>query len=204
MLLRCRVLGTIDFQNLRYLFVFNTSGSGFTPYANSLNTQFLNFSFILQFGGTALSGAGFSLFQVIPLASGGFQTVALQSPPQFVTSFNANSNGLGNEFTFTFNRFLLTPLQSTSPTPVASPTPVGVPTQANGVPSLWAINLFSAAADGTAIDGIAFGGISDTTFTDWTVDTTQVFDRPENKASGFSQVSNVNAQITAGEVINQP
>jgi hypothetical protein len=206
MLVRYRVLGTLDFANLRYLVVFNTSGNGLTPYANSLNTSFLNFSFILIFGGSQVGGASFGLLQVIPIASGGFQTVALQPLPQFVTSFNANSSGQGNEFTFTFNRLLLTPLQSTSPSPTPSPTaaPTAIPTLLSGVSSLWAINLFSADANNNPIDAIAFSGISDTTFSSFVVNTLAPFDVPVNKAPGFTQVSNINGQITAAEIINEP
>ncbi len=79
MLIRYRVAGTLDFTNLRYLVVFNTNGNGHTPYANSLNTAFLNFSFILVFGGTQVGGASFALLQVIPIGSGGFTTVAASS-----------------------------------------------------------------------------------------------------------------------------
>jgi hypothetical protein len=205
MSIRYRVLGTLDFVNLRYLVVFNTSGNGQTPYANALNTAFLNFSFILVFGGSQAGGASFGLLQVIPIASGGFQTVALQVNPQ-LGFLNANSDGTGNQFTFTFNRLLLTPLASTSPGPTSTPSaaPTSIPTLASGVSSLWAINLFSADANNNPIDGIAFSGISDTTFNSFVVNTLDTFDVVVNKPLGYTQVSNINAQIVAAEVINQP
>ena len=209
MLIRYRVLGPLDFTNLRYLVVFNTNGNGLTPYANSLNTLFLNFSFILVFGGTQVGGAAFGLLQVIPIASGGFQTVALQVNPQLAT-LNANSSGQGNEFTFTFNRLLLTPLQSSSPAPTATPTatptaaPTAFPTLLSGVSSLWAINFFSADANNNPIDAIAFNGISDTTFSSFVVNTLTTFDVPVNKTPGYTQVTNASAQIVAAEVINEP
>ena len=206
MLVRYRVAGVLDFTNFRYLVVFNTNGNGLTPYANSLNTAFLNFSFILIFGGTQLAGASYGLLQVIPIASGGFQTVALQINPQFVTAFNQNSSGTGNEFTFTFNRLLLTPLQTTSPSPTSTPTaaPTAYPTLLSGVSSLWAINLFSTDANNNPIDAIAFSGISDPTFNSFVVNTLAPFDVPVNKTPGFSQVASANAQIIAGEIINEP
>lgn len=205
MLIRYRVLGTLDFANLRYLVVFNTNGNGLTPYANSLNTLFLNFSFILVFGGTQAGGASFGLLQVIPIASGGFQTVALQVNPQLGT-LNANSSGQGNEFTFTFNRLLLTPLANASPSPTATPTaaPTAFPTLLSGISSLWAINVFSADASNNPIDAIAFSGIGDTTFNSFVVNTLARFDVPVNKAPGYTQVQNINAQIVAAEVINEP
>jgi len=70
---------------------------------------------------------------------------------------------------------------------------------------LWAINLFSADSTGNnAIDGIAFNGISDTTFNSFVVNTLQPFDVVVNKAPGYTLVTNQNAQIIAAEVINQP
>jgi hypothetical protein len=205
MFIRYRVAGTLDFNNLRYLVVFNTSGNGLTPYApNLLNTSYLNYSFILIFGGSQVGGAAYGLLQVIPIASGGFQTVALQINPQFVTAFNANSSGTGNEFTFTFNRFLLTPITSASPTPVPSPSPNAAPTLANGVSSLWAINAFSADVNNNPIDAIAFGGIADQTFSSFVINTLAAFDSPVNKAAGATQVQNINAQIAAVEILNQP
>lgn len=205
MFIRYRVANTLDFTNLRYLAVFNTNGNGQTPYANSLNTAFLNFSFILVFGGTQLSGASFGLLQVIPIASGGFQTVALQVNPQLGTLI-PNSNGVGTEFTFTFSRTLLTPIQSTSPSPTSTPTagPTAFPTLPNGISSLWAINLFSTDAQNNPIDAISFNGIQDTTFNAFVVNTAAVFDVVSNKAPGYTQVSNPSAQIVAAEIINEP
>jgi hypothetical protein len=205
MSIRYQVLGTLDFTNLRYLVVFNTNGNGVTPYANSLNTAFLNFSFILVFGGTQVGGASFGLLQVIPIASGGYQTVALQVNPQ-LGILNPNSSGSGNQFTFTFSRSLLTPLTTTSPSPSLTPTPgpTAYPTLASGISSLWAINLFSTDASNNPIDGIAFGGINDTTFNQWVVNTLAPYDVAYSKPAGYTQVSNPNAQIIAGEVINQP
>jgi hypothetical protein len=205
MLIRYTVLGTLDFTNLRYLVVFNTNGNGVTPYANSLNTAFLNFSFILVFGGTQVGGASFGLLQVIPIASGGYSTVVLQVNPQLGT-LNPNASGTGNQFTFTFNRSLLTPLTSTSPSPSLTPTPgpTAYPTLASGISSLWAINLFSTDAANNPIDAIAFNGINDTTFNQFVVNTQATFDVVYTKPAGYTQVQNPSAQITAAEVINQP
>jgi hypothetical protein len=209
MFIRYRVAGSLDFANLRYLVVFNTTGNGVTPYApNILNTSYLNYSFILVFGGTTL-GAQVVLLQVVPTGStNGFQTVALQVNPQFVTAFNANSSGTGNEFTFTFNRLLLTPLASASPTPAPTATPTATPNAAptllSGVSSLWAINAFSADVNDQPIDAIAFSGIGDQTFSAFVVNTLAAFDNPVNKAAGGTQVSNLGAAITAVEILSQP
>jgi len=99
---------------------------------------------------------------------------------------------------------MLTPLQSASPTPVPSPSPSAAPTLLSGVSSLWAINAFSADSNNAPIDAIAFGGITDTTFSGFIVNTLLPFDNPVNKAAGGTQVTNPNAQIVAVEIINEP
>lgn len=205
MFIRYRVAGPLDFTNYRYLAVFNTNGNGLTPYANSLNTAFLNFSFILVFGGTQLAGASFGLLQVIPIASGGYQTVALQVNPQ-LGSLIPNSNGVGTEFTFTFSRTLLTPLMTTSPSPTSTPTagPTAYPTLPSGISSLWAINLFSTDAQNNPIDAISFNGVQDTTFNSFVVNTAATFDVVSNKPPGSVQANQASAAIVSGEIINQP
>ena len=207
MFVRYRVLGSLDFVNVHYLVVFNTSGNGQTPYAPSFGTTYLNYSFILVFGGTQAGGAAYSVLQVIPIASGGYQTVPLPQAPQYVTGFNVNSSGRGNEFTFTFNRFLLTPLQSASPRPTSTPTaaPTAYPTLASGISSLWAINVFSGDSNNNPIDAISVGGIADQTFNSLVVNTLATFDVPITKpVPPPVQVTNPNAQITQVEIINTP
>jgi hypothetical protein len=205
MFIRYRVLGTLDFTNLHYLVVFNTSGNGQTPYAPNIQS-YVNYSFILVFGGTSQAGAAYAVYQVVNSGtSAGFQTVQLPQAPQYVTSFNANSSGTGNEFTFTFNRLLLTPLAGSTPSPAPSPTPVAVPTLASGVSSQWAINVFSADLSNNPIDAISNGGVNDVTFSQFAVNTLQAFDIPVNKpAPPPVQVTNLNAQVMAVEIINTP
>ncbi len=207
MYVRYRVLGTLDFVNLHYIVVFNTSGNGVTPLGPGFGTTYLNYSFILVFGGTQAGGAAYTLLQVIPIASGGYQTVILPPAPQFVTSFNANSSGTGNEFTFTFNRLLLSPLQNASPSPSPAPSTsaTAIPTLASGVSSLWAINLFSADANNNPIDAISNNGIADTTFNSYVINTLAAFDVVVQKpVPPPVTVANPNAQIIAAEIINQP
>jgi hypothetical protein len=206
MLIRYRVLGVLDFQNLRYVVDFNTNGNGQTPSAPNIAT-YTNYSFILIFGGTQASGAAYAVAQVVNSGSGGFTSVVLPQAPQYVTNFNPNSSGNNNEFTFTFNRFLLSPLQSATPTPAPSPTPVGIPTLLSGVSSLWAINMFSedASNNPSPIDAISSNGVSDTTFNSFVVNTLVPFDVVSNKpVPPPVQVANPNAQIIAAEVINTP
>jgi hypothetical protein len=233
MYIRFRVAGPLNFTNLYYVVIFNTSGNGQEPYAAAFQS-YVNYSFALVFGGTALSGASYQLLQVISTgSSAGYTTRAVPINPLYITSFNANSDGMGNEFTFTFNRLLLltvpnpnatatpsptsTPTQGPSPsptptaTPTPSPTPSGAtpnpnatPTTSPGTGTLWAMNFFSTDTSFNPIDAIANNGINDVSFT-YPVDTTQNFDVPINKPVPEPvYVSNQSAQIIAIEVINSP
>jgi hypothetical protein len=207
MFIRFRVEGTLDFTNLHYLVVFNTTGTGPTPYGAPNLQQYANYSFILVFGGTAAAGAAYTLLELVNSGtSAGFQPVSIGINPGYVTNFNPNSSGTGNEFTFTFNRNLLTPIQTTSPTPAASATPVGVPTLASGVSSLWAINLFSADTSNNPIDAISpVNGINDTTFSSFVINTLAAFDVVVNKPIPPTvTVTNLNAQVIGAEIINVP
>jgi hypothetical protein len=227
MLIRFRTQGTLDFVNFRYVVIFNTSGNGQTPLATAL-TSFTNYSFALVFGGTSLAGASYSLFQIAnSQTAAGFTTIQVLIPPQFVQNFNPNSDGQGNEFTFTFNRQLLlgtpnpfatttpsptptaTPTPGATPTPVPTPTPTPVPnatpTPAAGQSTLWAMNFFSTNTQGQPYDAIANTGVSDVSFT-YVVDTTIFFDQPVNKPVPdlLDQVANPSGAIIAIEVVNSP
>jgi hypothetical protein len=220
MYIRYRTLGALNFSSLYYVVIFNTSGNGQEPYAGAFQT-YTNYSFALVFGGTGITGASYQLLQVISTgSSAGFTTRAIPISPLYVTSFNANSDGTGNEFTFTFNRLLLltvaNPLASPSPSPSPSATPTSpatatpspnpnpTPSTSPGTSTLWAMNFFSTDTSFNPIDGIANNGINDVSFT-YVVDTTQNFDQPVNKPLPPPvQVTNQSAQIIAIEVINSP
>jgi hypothetical protein len=212
MSIRFRTAASLNFSNLYYVVVFNTSGNGQEPYAATFQS-YTNYSFALVFGGTSLSGASYQLLQVISTgSSAGFTTRQVPINPVYVSSFNPNSNGQGTEFTFVFNRLLLltVPNPLTSPTPApgatATPTPApqSTPTISPGTSTLWAINFFSTDTSFNPIDAIANNGINDTSFS-YVVDTTQFFDTPVNKpVPPPVQVTNQSAQIVAIEVINEP
>ena len=219
MYIRFRTLDTLNFGNLYYVVVFNTSGNAQEPYAATF-ASYTNYSFALVFGGTGLAGASYQLLQVISTgSSAGFTTRSIPISPLYVTNFNANSAGTGNEFTFTFNRLLLltvpNPLASASPSPTPTATPTGLgptptpnpqvtPSTSPGTSTTWAINFFSTDTSFNPIDAIANNGINDVSFR-YVVDTTQNFDQVVNKPNPPPvMVSNRSAQIIAIEVINAP
>lgn len=200
MVIRFRTAQTLDCVNNRYIVVFNTNGNGTTPLATQISS-FLNYSFELIFGGTSVGGCSYQLVQIVPSGtSAGYQQLADPIQQQFVTNFNPNSNGTGNEFTFTFNRLLLAPIATPAP---SSPGPV--PSILPGVSTLWAINCFSTDANFNPIDAIATSGIQDVTFKSFVIDTTQPIDVPVTKPlAAAPQVNPQSAQIIFVEVINAP
>lgn len=215
MLIRFRTQGTLDFNNFRYVVIFNTSGNGQTPLAAALQS-FTNYSFALVFGGTSITGASYSLYQIASSGtSSGFIAVQVQIPTVFVQSFNPNSDGLGNEFTFTFNRQLMlgqpNPFATATPSPAPgatatpSPAPNATPTPAPGQSTLWAMNFFSTDPQGNPYDAIANSGIQDVSFS-YVVDTTLFFDQPVNKPVPdiLDNVTNTSGNVIAIEVVNSP
>jgi len=204
MFIRFRTASTLDFVNLYYVVVFNTSGNGQPVLATSINS-FANYSFELIFGGTSVGGAAYQVIQIVAngtSTNGGYQQISVPTQPQFVTNFNPNSNGTGNEFTFTFNRLLLSPLVTPSPGPTVSPG--APPTTSPGVSTLWDLNFFSTNLQGTPIDAISNNGVQDVSFNAMVTTTAtsdQVFTKPNPPPI---QVSNQSAQVMVVEVINTP
>lgn len=208
MFIRYTTLGALDFQNLHYLVVFNTTGNGITPYSAPGLQQYANYSFVIVFGGST-AGAAYAVYYVINTgtATDQFQLQQLVYNPAYVTNFNNNSNpSQGNQFTFTFNRLLLTAPTPTNPTPNPSPTPAGIPTLANGVSSLWAINCFTADTNNGVIDVISpVNGVNDTTFNSFVINTLSPFDLTSTKPNPPPvQVTNQRAQLMAVEIANVP
>jgi hypothetical protein len=228
MSIRFGTLGPLNFSSFYYVVIFNTSGNGVTPLASSL-TSYANYSFALVFGGNGVTGAQYQLLQVISTgSSAGFTTRAIPINPLYVTSFNANSNSQGTQFTFVFNRLLLltvpnptssatpSPSPSASPTatpssvatsastPSPSPAPSATPTISPGTSTLWAMNFFSTDTSFNPIDAISNNGVNDTSFS-YVVNTLDVFDTPVNKPNPPPvTVSNQSAQVMVIEVINNP
>jgi len=224
MLIRFRVAGPLDFTNVQYLMVFNTSGNQVEPYPQANLTGFLNYNFALVVGGTQYTSQPL-LFQyyLAPGTTSGIQLFRITIPPQlinYVADSGGNPTG-GGEFTINFDRSLLYGVNpSGSPTPVpASPTPTptaaasatptaGATLNPNVQPTtaaqqVWAINFITTAPNGVPIDSMGIGGPTDTTFS-YTVPTTQSVDNVITKAVGTGTVTNLSAQLQGFEVINAP
>jgi hypothetical protein len=226
MLIRFRVAGQLDFTNVQYLIVFNTSGNGIEPYPQAALSGFLNYSFAFVVGGNQYTSSPYLLqYYLAPGTTSGIQTFRITIPPQlinYVPNSAGNPSG-GGEFDLTFERSLLYGVNlAGSPTPVAStsPTPTAVPSGSTPVPATpstllpnavattmaqetWAINFITTDPSGFPIDSMGLGGPTDTTFS-YTVNTTQSIDSVYTKPVGTSTVSNLSAQLQGYEVINAP
>jgi hypothetical protein len=129
MLIRYRVQAPFDFTDYSYAIVFNTSGQGGTPYANTqFQGGFLNYSFGWFVGGafgTVQSPPVLLQYYLTPGSTTNVGTQAIVVPLQFAT-LTLNSNGQNTEFTLLFARSLLDrpPIGQATP----SPTPSAVPT----------------------------------------------------------------------------
>ncbi|HTX60443.1 MAG TPA: hypothetical protein VMH02_12315, partial [Verrucomicrobiae bacterium] len=121
------VAAPFDFSNFEYWIVFNTSGNGGTPYANTqFNGGFLNYSFAWFVGGrfgTVQSPPVLLQYYLTPGSTTNVGTQQIVVPLNLAT-LTLNSNGQNSQFTLLFSRTLFDrpPIGSPTPSPTASPT----------------------------------------------------------------------------------
>jgi hypothetical protein len=191
MSLRFRVNGPLDFANVRYVVVFNTSGNGITPYANTLASGFANYSFAWIVGGSA-GPVQPQLIQYYsgPAAGAGLSARSIVVPQQDV-ALQVGTSGTQSEFTLRFNRNLFN---------IPNPT-TGRP----GTTASWSINFFTTDPRGNPIDADGTGGIGDVSFSAYRqINTTQRQDVTYVKPAGSATVANPAAAISQNEVVNNP
>jgi hypothetical protein len=225
--IKFRTFGPMDFSNVNYVIVFNTSGVGGEPYANVFATTGCNYSFAFAVG-PSYGNATASLFQIfIPPGSTrlAFNQVTL-SPG--TTNLSLNANGQNTEFDLTFARSQfnvpapvsgsVNPCGNTAsaPTAVPSPSPSGASSPAPGasagatpVPSptapaqaVWYINFFTTSTGGAPLDALGFG-VNDTSFS-LPVDVSTNVDQQIFRQAGVTPPSSQSAFIAGGEIINVP
>lgn len=191
------VAGTLDFTNVAYVFVFNTSGTGGQPYPQGLLTNYQNYSFVVIVGGTGGAVAP-QVYQIVRGSNGGVPTKQIipYTPQQL--QFNPNSNGQGNQFSITFDRNLFNGI-------VPTPTP-----GSGANPDIWFVNWITATPLPAlqAIDAPGIGGPIDNTFTfpqgSPGMDVTTSFFQQWVSSAGWPTVSNPDAQLAGGAVANSP
>jgi hypothetical protein len=217
MLIRFRVAGPLDFPNVQYLIVFNTTGNGKEPLPQPNLTGYANYSFAFVVGGNQYVSQPL-LFQyyLAPGTASGIQLFRITIPPQLL-NYTPNSGGNptgGGEFTINFDRSLLygvNPGGTPTPTPIAGPTATptaGSTLNPNVQPTTaaqqtWNVNFITTDPTGVPIDSMGIGGPTDQTFS-YSVNTTQFVDNVVTKPLGTGNGSNVSAQLQGFEVINAP
>jgi hypothetical protein len=210
--IKFRTFGAMDFNNVNYMIVFNTSGIGGEPYANAFATTFCNYSFAFAIGPT-YGTANAALYQIfIPPGSTRPAFNQLTLAPG-TTSLVLNPNGQQTEFDLTFARS-----QFNIPSPVIGPANPCV--AATAVPSpnstatpnasatstttaqIWYMNLFTTNTAGAPLDALGFG-VSDTSFVQ-SIDTSASVDQTIIRQPGAQQPPAQSEFISGFEIINSP
>ncbi len=205
--IRFRTYGPMDFNNINYVIVLNTSGAGGEPYANAFATTFCNYSFMFAVG-PSYGNAVTSLYQVyIPPGSPnpGFIGPLTLAPGSTNLALNVGTtNGPNTEFDLTFARSQLSiapPPGSVNPCSTATPAPSGAPT--SPAQATWYVNLFTTNTSGTPLDALGLG-VTDTSFS-LPIDETQQGDQQIFRPAGIpAPPSNPSAYIAGVEIINTP
>lgn len=227
MQVKFRTAQPLDYGNVTYDIVFNTSGVGTTPYPNCALSNCQNYSFEFVVGGTGSSVAPV-LLQYISQGTGNpAQVVRINYITGTDLIFNPNSNGQGTEFSITFNRGLFngvlgtqvtpSPSPSASPTASASPNASASPTSApTSTPqpsysNIWYANFFTSQVDasqpyfvGAAYDSLGVGGATDTSYISPAYNVDTQFDVVITAATGGTLPAVGAAQIAGGEILNAP
>ncbi|MGH7684636.1 MAG: hypothetical protein ACREMT_09850 [Vulcanimicrobiaceae bacterium] len=213
-----------DFTNYSYAIVFNTSGVGGTPYANTqFQGGFLNYSYGWFVGGafgTVQSPPVLVQYYVTPANPSQASTQQIVVPLNLAT-LTLNSNGQNTQFTLLFSRSLLDrpPIATSGPAP--TPTPTGAspaPTASGATPppggnscstlytficDVWYVNFFVVDRNGVPLDALGINGVGDTTFS-LPLPTNTSFDYVQQLTvpAGAIPPGNASEQITGGEIVN--
>jgi hypothetical protein len=202
---------TLDTNDYSYLIVFNTQGNNNEPYALGANSNYDNWSFIIQVGGanpgfnagvSAVSGPRLYEIYTDPSISVGYGTFNINYPTGALVVRPYTSGGLFTQgFEVEFNRCLLD-----QPNPLLKPQPspnpgADCPPYSFIQPS-WAINVFTVDNTGTVVDSLDNNGPSGTTVQ--FVVNTALAQSPYDSKTVITQLSNPAAEIAGIQVFTQP
>lgn len=207
-----RTSSAVDYQNLSYVVVFNTTGAGGEPYANAFTTSFTNYSYSFTVGAAAGGNTALpSLLQyyLVPGGSNQLQSIQIAVDPS-LTQLVPNFLQQPNQFQLIFDRRQLSAnaLQTAAPAVapagpgVAGAAPVPGPSPTSAAQATWYVNFFTVDRSGNVQDALGFGP-SDTSFIQ-SFNTQQSVNVPLNRPAGITPPSNGAAFITGGNVQNFP
>jgi hypothetical protein len=188
------VSAPFNFSNYRYMVVFNTTGSGFTPSTDTLQTNWRGYSFATVALGNGVASSAEAV-QFVPNKNPHIPPNWLNlftTPQTFV--YNLNSNGSGTEFSILAKKSIFHGISSPSPSPSASP------------PENWTFNAFTTQAGNQGqwffLDSLGPGGPVDPQFVSPTLNMLTCFD---NTYYAYDMsVPDPAAQIVSVEISNNP
>jgi hypothetical protein len=206
-LVRFETAGQLDFQNVSYLIVFNTSGNGQQPYAQGFNTNFTNWSAYFIVGG----GAGFAN---APGLEEVYQNPASNTPQSFNVIYPTSILNFqptiptGNSqygFQISFNRCLLdlsspTTTSTPTPAPTTSPTLDCPPFINTSIGAVWNVSLFTLDRTLTPIDSLSTSGPAGTDYT-FSYNVTQTIPSGSNSGQFFKPANNTTVNNPAAEIV---
>jgi hypothetical protein len=203
-LIRFDTKGPLDFANVAYLIVFNTSGNDQQPTAQGYNSDFKNWSYFFIIGGASGVASAPQLFQI-------YQDPVNGGPARYQLTYPSNSVNFqaaipsGNSpfgFQITFNRCLLDqPVPSASPPPITTTNRV-CPTYQNSQ-SFWNVSLFTLDRASNPIDSLSTTNPSSADYK-FDFETADLINKNYFKPATNTTLSNPGAQITGIEVFSQP
>ena len=203
-LIRFETAGPLDFQNLSYLIVFNTTGSGNQPYAQGYtNTDYKGWSAYFLVGGGANFANAPGLVQIYQdPASGSAQPFTVNIPTgtmSFQTSIPTTNSQYG--FQITFNRCILDLPPPTSGLPPVTSNRICPPY--TYIAGTWNVSLFTLDRTKSPVDSLGTTGPSDTSYK-FSFDTSQTISTTYFKPASNSTTQNLSAQIVGVEVFSTP
>jgi hypothetical protein len=204
-LIRFETNGPLDFQNLSYLIVLNTSGNGNQPYAQGFNSDFKDWTHFFIVGGGANFANSPQLNQVYLDPTTGSPTHYAPPVPVGFITFLPSTPSANSQFAFqiTFNRCVLdVPPPSRTAQPPVCTNGTGPPF--NFIASNWNISLFTLDKTLTPVDSLGTNGPFDTSYKPFIIDTTQPVNTNYFKPGSGSSVSNPSASIVGVEVLSAP
>jgi hypothetical protein len=203
-LIRFDTAGQLDFANVAYLIVFNTSGNDQQPTAQGYNSDFKNWSYFFIVGGAAGVASSPPLYQIYqdPVSGGSkaFQLTYPTNTVNFQTTIPSGNSAFG--FQITFNRCLLDqPVPSATPPPITTSNRVCPPY--NNSFQLWNVSLFTLDRSSNPIDSLSTTNPNSADYK-FDFDTSLLVNKNYFKPATNTTLSNAGAQITGIEVFSQP
>ena len=204
-LIRFDTAGQLDFANVAYLIVFNTTGNDQQPTAQGYNSDFKNWSYFFVVGGAAGVASNPPLFQVYqdPVSGGSksFQVPYATNSVNFQATIPSGNSAFG--FQITFNRCLLDRVPPSANQPPDTSSNRICPPFLNGTQPLWNVSLFTLDRGSNPIDSLSTTNPNSADYK-FDFDTSVQVNRNYFKPATNTTVSNPGAQITGIEVFSQP